>query len=1355
MLLFCASPWWASGQLLKTAWDRGFGGNIWEDCNSVSETADGGFLLGGYTSSTVSGDVTTPPFDGFFPPPDVGDYWIIKTDIDGNKEWDRRYGGNKQDRLWAAEQTADGGYIIGGVSNSDNGPQKTDANRGDEDYWIIKTDAAGTIEWDRTYGGDSIDYFYQLLLTSDGGYLLGGISRSDIGMEKTENHRGDFDLWIIRTDAQGNVIWDRTIGGVGEERINELQEGPDGNYWIGGSTASAADGADVQLAGLGGKDYWLIQLDSLDGGKLQEFRYGGNDEDEIQSFVLTQDGGFLLGGGSRSGVSPQKSEASQWVDYWIVKTDGAGTIEWEQTFGGPELENCYSVKQNAIGNYLVGGFSASGIGPDKTEANRGPIGTEDFWLLYLAPDGTKLWDKTLGGASRDVLENLFQSSDGGYVLAGHSSSLPSGDKTAGNQGLNDFWIIKTLCNVSVEFNDTIVCPEQAILLNASDTNCVQCSWTWEDNSIDSLRQVNPLQNSTYSVTLVDGVGCSWSDDIQINVHTPPTLDLGADPAICANDSLLLEANLPGVDYEWSTGASTESIYIDSAAWYRLEVRDANGCTAVDSVELTVFPLPEVELGNDTAFCAGEEITLDAGNPGANHFWSLSGASGQFFSDIPSAPIQYFVSVIDANNCRTIDSIAVTELYEAPQVQLLTTECDPLNNFYTLRFRLTGGDLASYQVQGLTGMLSGDEFVSDPIPRGQSYNVNVDDGRACGPVVLSGSYDCDCITEAGDLAPSPIVACGLDAQTIVHAGSILDADDILQFILHDGDETTLGTPLLIQDNPLFQFQLPLVYGTTYYVTAVAGNVDNGNVNPLDGCRSQSNGVPITFYENPIATIVAELGTRVTCGTPNIPLSAATSQPLGRLDFFWQVVGSGNITTAADQPIVEVNEEGLYQVIITDLLSGCTATEVLSIESDEGVPDILIATPDLFTCQDTLIELDASASSQGPSFSLLWLGGNIDGATTPRVTVDAPGNYILQILNDDNGCEVMATIQVLADTIGPAIDAGPVGILDCISGEVSLNASIAPDCSNCPFEWSTVEGNLVSGMNSLNPLVNQSGEYELAVRSGDNGCVSRDVVSVILNPEIPQEVVLVANDPQCWGEANGIIRVAQVAGGTQPYEYALNGSDFNPNNEFLNLAPGPYELIIRDGKGCEWDTSVVLSEPLPLQVDLGEDRLVDLGESIRLRGQVNRPVEQWQWSHPEWENCFDCSDIRFTAVSETTIRLVVSDEWGCEAEDQMLLRVRKDREVYIPNAFSADFNGANDYFTLYGGNSVQQIRSLRVFSRWGELLYERENFPANREVLGWDGRMRGREMEPGIYVYVAEIEFIDGEVILYRGDVLLAK
>lgn len=1351
-------PQFLSAQLLKTAWDYDYGGNLWEDCNSAVETSDGGYLLGGYTSSTVTpgGDVSDPPLDGFFPPPDVGDYWIAKTDEEGLLQWDRRYGGNKQDRLWAAQETPDGGYIIGGTSNSDAGPQKSDANRGDEDYWIIKTDASGAIEWDHSYGSDSLDYFYSLLQTSDGGYLLGGISRSDMGAEKSENHRGNFDLWVIKTDASGNVLWDQTIGGNGEERLNEMQETPDGHYVIAGSTASDRDNMDVERDAFGGKDYWLIKIDSMAGDKIWEYRYGGSDEDEIQSFAQTQDGGFLLGGGSRSPITPMmKKEASQWVDFWIIKIDGLGTIEWEETFGGPELENCYSVKQNNIGNYLLGGFSSSGVGPDKTEPNRGPIGTEDFWLLYLAPDGTKLWDKTLGGDSRDVLENLFQTQDGGYLLAGHSSSPASGDKTSDNNGLNDFWIIKTQCNVSVEFSDTTVCPNTEVFINATDTNCVQCTWAWEDGTIDSIRQVSLNQSTTYSVTLVDGVGCSWTDDIQIDLYAPPPLELGPDQAVCTGDSIPIGTSLTGLSYAWSTGAITNSIFVDTAGTYQLTVTDANTCTATDSLQLRLNPLPEVQLGNDTSICTGEFLLLDAGNPGASYNWFPLGNT-QSINPSPAMPITYAVTVTDGNSCTGVDSLSVLDVFSAPENGFISAECDTLNTSYVVTFDIIGGDSSSLVVTGDPGTIANGTFTSDPIPRDQSFTFFINDANNCGPVEVSGSYDCACETEAGVLDQIPAVACGSESIAIPHSGALLDQDDRLQFFLHDGDATTLGNILLTQNTTVFQYQAPLVYGQIYYVAAVAGNDDGGMVNLQDGCLSISDGIPIVFYESPVAVIVADLGLQITCSHPNLPLSATSSQPFGNLDFVWSTIGPGNITTATDIPAVEINEAGIYQVIVTDQNSGCTAVEMVEVDADEGVPNILIAEPEVYTCQDTLIALDASGSSFGPPYTIIWSGGNIEGYSGLDPTVNAPGMYSLEIINGDNGCRVEAQVAVPADTTAPVVNAGGVAYLDCLNSWAVLNGTYENNCTTCLFSWSTREGRFIEGITTLNPTVDLPGIYTLSLLDTNNGCSNVDEVNVMEDPDIPVGANLQSNGPPCAGAEEGSIIVGTVAGGLPPYLYSIDGANFFPENEFFDLSPGTYSLFIQDAKGCEWDSVLYLPAAQPLAVDLGNDQIIDLGDEVILSAAVNRPVDSvFWWGRELLLDCEVCLQQSVSPFAETTYTVMVQDAAGCQVTDEVNIRVRKNRNVFIPSAFSSDFNGTNDYFTIFADQSVKRIKSLRVFSRWGEVIFERLDFPPNIETQGWDGTMRGQDLDPGIYVYSAVIEFIDGHEEVYKGDVMLVK
>jgi hypothetical protein len=165
-------------------WDKRFGGTDWDELWSIQQTTDGGYILGGYSNSGI-GDDKTEDSRG------IDDYWVVKTDATGNKQWDKRFGGTDYDELLSIQQTKDGGYILGGQSSSGIGGDKTEDSRGGEDYWIVKTDADGNKQWDKRFGGTDDDRLYSIQQTKDGGYILGGESISGIGGDKTEDRRGD------------------------------------------------------------------------------------------------------------------------------------------------------------------------------------------------------------------------------------------------------------------------------------------------------------------------------------------------------------------------------------------------------------------------------------------------------------------------------------------------------------------------------------------------------------------------------------------------------------------------------------------------------------------------------------------------------------------------------------------------------------------------------------------------------------------------------------------------------------------------------------------------------------------------------------------------------------------------------------------------------------------------------------------------------------------------------------------------------------------------------------------------------------------------------------------------------------
>lgn len=358
-------------------------------------------------------------------------------------KWDKTLGGDSWDRLRHIQKTSDGGYILGGTSLSGQSGDKSAPSRGDSDYWVVKLDAEGNKLWDKSFGGSGRDELQSVQQTSDGGYILGGSSASGISGDKTENTKGGFDYWVIKLDADGNKIWDKTFGGSSSDQLYDLQQSNDGGYILGGTSFSGISG-DKTEASRGEGDYWVVKIDE-NGVKEWDRTFGGDRLDYLSSLDQTADGGYILGGTSDSNASGDKSEGwkgsvditLEAFDYWVVKLDADGNKEWDKTIGGHNFDSLNEVMQTTDGGYILGGSSVSGISGDKSEASSG--GESDFWLVKLDEQGNVAWDRTFGADKGEQLSALLEITNGGYLLGGTSYASDMGG--TGEPGEDDFWVL--------------------------------------------------------------------------------------------------------------------------------------------------------------------------------------------------------------------------------------------------------------------------------------------------------------------------------------------------------------------------------------------------------------------------------------------------------------------------------------------------------------------------------------------------------------------------------------------------------------------------------------------------------------------------------------------------------------------------------------------------------------------------------------------------------------------------------------------------------------------------------------------------------------------------------------------------
>lgn len=432
--LFCLGIINANAQAPAILWQKSFGGTGSDIAYSIKQTADGGYIVAGTTAS-INGDVTAN-HGGV-------DYLVIKTNKTGDVEWKKCLGGTGdegfqtyEDLSCSIEQTQDGGYILAGSSTSNDGDVTGHhGNSSSYDCWIVKLSSTGSIEWQKSLGGTDIDRAYSIHSATDGGYIMAGVSSSVDG-DVTGNH-GLQDYWIVKLSSTGIIQWQKSFGGSGIDRATDVQQTTDGGYMAAGWSKSV-DG-DV-TGGHGAEDYWIIKLSSA--GIIEwKKSLGGSNFDLLYSIEQTTDGGYIAAGASSSN-NGDVSGNNGGVDYWIVKLDGAGIIQWQKSLGGSSDDFAKSAEQTTDGGYIISGHCTSNDG--EVTGHQGLIGSPDYWIVKLNSSGAIQWQKCLGGKNYDQAYVVQQTTDGCYIVAGGSRSAEG--EITDDHGADDFWLAKMTSN---------------------------------------------------------------------------------------------------------------------------------------------------------------------------------------------------------------------------------------------------------------------------------------------------------------------------------------------------------------------------------------------------------------------------------------------------------------------------------------------------------------------------------------------------------------------------------------------------------------------------------------------------------------------------------------------------------------------------------------------------------------------------------------------------------------------------------------------------------------------------------------------------------------------------------------------
>ncbi|MBN8683480.1 MAG: PKD domain-containing protein [Chitinophagales bacterium] len=924
--------------------------------------------------------------------------------------------------------------------------------------------------------------------------------------------------------------------------------------------------------------------------------------------------------------------------------------------------------------------------------------------------------------------------------------------------------------LSISTAQDLTCIRTTLNLNAQNAlSGNNFSYLWSEgvgativSGKDGLQPLisTPGQYMLLATNTDNGCTATATTTVMQNI-TPPTVDAGTGGLLtCTAQSLSLSgtASAQGtLSMEWSkqgtsagiiSGINTLQPIVGQPGWYTLSVTDQlNGCKAVDSVEVNsniVLPPAAVSV-NGILTCTITTLQLQgstASGPEYSFSWTapptgMISANGNTLTPTIDGPGTYLLSVSNnTTGCTNTASVAVQENITPP---VADAGADKTLNCQITQTPLNG-NASVMPAQFAWTAAAGGQIIGNA----NSANITAGAAGTYRLIVTNPQNGCtdedevqvaiDTIAPAGSIsAPAPLTCktlqLSLQAQVTQPANAIAQWSSSNGFIVSGANTLT-----------------PLVNRAGIYQLLLR-NPQNGCTRTLQTSVSQDTAAPIVVI-NPADSI--------TCTTTQVSLNATGSSSGAAFQNIWsgpQILSGGQGLSP------NVGASGVYTLQITNNTNGCSATASVNVPNSTQIPLALIATPATLTCTTQQVTIPAGASSSGPTIIYQWSSSNgtgfVSGQTSNTPVVNAPGQYTLLVRNQQNGCTATATVSVNQNISAPGANAGPDRRLFCDSLQTVLNGS-SPAGNGMQYAWTALPGgHLLGNTNVANASADEAGVYRLVVSNPANGCSSSDEVVV---SEIPPPVF----EPTLWQpdcfEPRGALDFGSISGGLAPFKYSVNGgSAFSNDPAFENLATGKYTLVVRDALGCEAEKEIEILPPFFPKVELPEYLVVNLGDDTTITPQLNLPVQnvvKWDWSPADYLSCNDCPEPVTTPLNLVIYTLTITDKNGCTASDKVQLRVTKKRFIYVPNIFKPEDAGENSHFTIYA-KGVLEIKHLRVYDRWGSMVFENRNFQPNNPQIGWDGRDRGKAVSPGVFVWEAAVVFPDGAVEILSGDVTILR
>ena len=919
--------------------------------------------------------------------------------------------------------------------------------------------------------------------------------------------------------------------------------------------------------------------------------------------------------------------------------------------------------------------------------------------------------------------------------------------------------------------DELSCVVEEVGLGvSSDLTGLDLQWNAITGNIvsgetSSTPLVNQAGEYVLTVTNIDNQ-CTASANVMVMLdEDTPVAEIAAPEQLTCNMvDLTLDAsnstqgNNISISWEVSdgnivTGEDGLNPTVNMPGTYTLTISDdTNGCSVSQSVVITENTIvPEVIIDMpDILNCNNQTIDIQAINQGVSDYtYSWSSVDGNIINgedslnpNIDQDGNYMLVATDISNGCSNTFDIVVEGNFAQPNLPA-TSSVELTCDQEIVNLAGMGASMGPEFIYSWTDE-NGDEIQTDLAIALNSEGIytleitNIESG--CSDITSLSVID---IRELPEVVITPVE-------------TITCAEQTVQLIANDLNNQNLEYSWQNEQGDALNIDL----GANIIEVDQEGIYELNVINPVNGCASNYSVIVQANQQIPNFSISTPNNGIVDCENPTLFLvTDLIGLELTQVGINWTTI-NGNFVADQNTLNPEINAAGIYQLEITDLSNGCMYTDEVVIEQDADLPLAALNNPDDLNCNIQAVTL--STPLNGNNLEVIWTldGELIPLANTNEITVNEPGEYMVTISNLINGCSSFDQIIISQDIAAPDVDAGDTFELQCDTPEFELNASVNGN-GNFELIWDAGNGNIVQGESTLNPLINQAGTYTLLALNTENGCTSTDVTSVTVNENIPIVLLTDIQDPQCEGDLGSISNL-EVIGGEGPFMFSIDGGNtFSDQAMFNQLSSGNYEVEAVDANGCLITNMATIEEPLDIAVYLPPEIEIILGDSAQLSPNLTNinpdNIQSIIWSPSSGLSCDDCLYPTITSTLDIQYTLEIILDSGCSVLDDIQLRVDRNLNVYVPNAFTPfNLDGFNDEFYLLAKEKVvTNISSFAIYDRWGNEVFFRENIQPNDSSVGWDGIFRDEELPIGVYIYYIEVVFRNGSAELLKGDVLLSK